>query len=171
MGVTFGSAALANVGQSISSAISTRTLGKAQKAAYETNARLANLQAEDAIKRGDREAMIHAQKVKKLIGAQRAALGAQGIEVDTGSALDVQAEAAQFGAMDVETIRNNAYREAWGYRSQALDYTTKGNYANLEAKAVARNTLLTGGLNTLNLATSYYGYRYGYPTKDETKVT
>lgn len=171
MGFTFASSAIAGIGTSVSQAISTRALGESQRKTFEINQRFANLQAEDAIKRGDTEAGRHAQKVKRIIGAQRAAIAGQGIEVDTGSALDVQAETAEFGAIDVETIRNNAYREAWGYRTQALDYGAKGQFASLEAKATARNTLLTGGLNTLNLATQYYGYRYGYGTKTTTTTT
>jgi len=145
------STAITTIGQSISSAISTKAMGEAQKATFETNARMAKLQAEDAIKRGDKAAALHAQKVKKLIGAQRAAYAGQGVDISIGSPLDIQEETAELGALDVLTIRNNAYREAWGYRAQALDYTTQGKFASLEAKARARNTLLTGGLNTLNL--------------------
>lgn len=148
--------AVMTIGQSISSAISTRAMGEAQRATFEVNQRFARLQAEDALKRGDRAAMLHAQKVKKLIGAQRAAFGGQGVEVDIGSPLEIREETAELGALDVLTIRNNAYREAWGYRVQALEFGTQGKFADLEARAKARNTLLTGGLQTLNLGATYY---------------
>jgi len=155
-GFMYAASALASLSQTISQSLALKSMAKAQKQAFEINKSFAELQAKDAIWRGNREATIHAKKVKKLIGSQRANLAAQGIEVNADSALDIQIESAEFGAIDVETIRNNAYREAWGYKVQALDLGMKGSMAMLSGESQARNTLLTGGLNTLNLGLDYY---------------
>lgn len=131
--------------------------GAYQSQQLETNSRIANLQAEDAIFRGNQDATKHDQQIKKLIGAQRAALGAQGIDINSGSALDVQADTAGQGAIDTQTIRNNAFREAWGYRVQANDYSSQAEFAKLSAANKSKNTILTAGMNIVgDIGTGYY---------------
>lgn len=136
--------------------------GAFQSQQLTANSRIANLQADDAIFRGDRDAKDHKADVKRLIGAQRAAAGAQGIEVNSGSALDVQADAAGEGEIDALTIKNNAFREAWGYRVQASDYQTQAEFAKLSASNKSRNTILTTGMNIISTgADTYYKSKSG----------
>lgn len=130
--------------------------GSYESSILESNARMADAQSEDAIFRGDQEAARQRENVKKLIGAQRAAMGAQGIEVNDGSALDVQADTAGQGAIDELTIKNNAWREAWGYRVQANDLRTQGQFAKLSSENKARNTILTAGANIISDGASAY---------------
>jgi hypothetical protein len=113
------------------------------------NSKVADLQARDAELRGKKEATEHKTKVKTLIGSQRAALAAQGIDVGSGSALDLQTETAEFGALDAMTIRNNAFREATGYRIQSIDYAGQATMTRLAGKNAARNTMLAGGISAL----------------------
>lgn len=120
--------------------------GAYYKQIYDANANLMNIQAADAIERGEKAATEHKKATKRLIGAQRAAMAAQGIDIDDGSALDVQMDTAGLGAMDALEIKNNAWREAWGYKVQAANYTSQGVYADLTAKNKSRNTILTTGL-------------------------
>lgn len=136
--------------------------GSFQSQQLMANSRIANLQAEDAIFRGNEDAKAHKQKVKQLIGSQRAAAGAQGIDVNTGSALDVQTDAAGQGEIDALTIRNNAFREAWGYRVQASDYQTQAEFAKLSAANKSKNTILTSGMNILStVGDTYYKSKSG----------
>lgn len=65
----------------------------------EANVRLAEIQADDAIRRGKREASQMQQTTKKVIGAQRANFAGQNIAVDEGSAADIQADTAAQGAV------------------------------------------------------------------------
>jgi hypothetical protein len=124
--------------------------GDFQRQQFETNARLAEMQAQDTIKRGDEDAAAYKKQVKQVIGSQRAAMAAQGIELDSGSALDIQEETAGIGALDALTIKNNAWREAWGYRMQASSMAGQGAMAQIGARNDARNTMLTGGMNAAN---------------------
>jgi hypothetical protein len=117
-----------------------------QKSQANTNAVYAEMQGADAIKRGDKEARALKGQGKKLIGSQRAAAAAQGIEVDSGSALDTQEDTAGLVAEDALTIKNNAWREAWGYKVQASNYQGQGAMAGLAAKNTSRSSLVTGGL-------------------------
>jgi len=122
--------------------------GAYEASIYETNARLAEIQAKDAIRRGELASTEKKKQTKQLIGSQRARLAAQGQELGLreSDALLIQEETAEFGALDALEIRNNAWREAWGYRVQASDYLSRAKFARLTAKQKARNTLLTGGL-------------------------
>lgn len=140
--------------------------GKMQKAQYSTaaqiaeiNARIAEMQARDALKRGHEAEGRSRQTFKKLRGSQRATLAAQGIRVDVGSAQDIQQEAADIGEFEALTIRNNAAREAFGYRSQGIGFQMQatgaeaaGRLAASQGRIAATQTLMTGGLQ----AASYY---------------
>ena len=111
-----------------------------------SNARMAGIQADDAVQRGEKDVLKSQQETKAVGGAQRAALGAQGVAMNSGSALDVQEDTAGRGAMDALMIRNNAWRTAWGYKVQAQQDTTQAAFDKLAARNQARATLLTGGL-------------------------
>lgn len=139
-----------------SSADALRLRGEADKFVYDTNARVSEMQAQDALQRGDKAVTQVKRQVRQTVGAQRAALAAQGVDVNEGSAVDLQAETAGFGALDALTIKNNAYREAWGYKTQALQSSLRGELALSSSRVQANNTILTGGLNALS-----YGLKAG----------
>lgn len=122
-----------------------------QRRQYEMNRQLAELQAEGAIARGTAEANQVQAAGRRVVGSQRAALAASGVEVDTGTALELQTQTTGLAAMDAEAVRTNAWREAWGYRVEALNAGTTGALAASAGRVSAANTLLTGGLNALQL--------------------
>lgn len=130
----------------LAQANSANSQGKYESNIYGINASLASRQADDAFVRG-REAEYRSRiGTRRLIGKQRAALGAQGIEIDSGSGADIQDDAVAMGALDVMTIRNNAAREAWGYNVQAEGYRMRGKLARSAGKNRAYSTLLSTGL-------------------------
>jgi hypothetical protein len=136
-----------------------KAAGKAQNALAEENARLAQMQAADAIARGEVAEQRHRVNVKRLAGSQRASLAAQGIAIDSGSALEIQEDTARMGEMDALTIRMNAAREAWGHKVQATDYINRGRIAKADANNRATATLLSG-------ATNIYASRFGFKDVD-----
>jgi len=149
-----------------------KSQGEYQKNVYETNARFANVQAEDAIRRGDKNSESHLKQVRALIGGQRATLAAQNVEIDSGSPLAVQMDTAGIGALDALEIRNNAWRESWGFKVQSADFQSKARFAMLEARNKANNTLLTGGLQALNSGLNMAYYRQiGNPSTTTTTPT
>lgn len=131
-----------------------------QQKMFERNERMAKLQAEDATRRGEREAGKLRKGVRGMIGKQRAALAAQGIAIDSGDALTIQEETASFGALDAITIRTNAWREAWGYKMNAEIASMQGQMTQAANKNQMFSTALTGGLNFLSSAAKA-GYHYG----------
>lgn len=131
-----------------------------QNAMDQANARLSGISADDALARGETAARLSQTRVRGVIGAQRSSFAAQGVDVNKGSAADVQSGTAAVGALDATTIRNNAMREALGYRMQAANYAARGRFAQLEGNIEARNTLITGGMNALGYAAKG-AYWYG----------
>ena len=103
--------------------------GKANQKINNYNAAVADMQATDALARGETTASEAGTKTRELIGAQKAAYAAQGIDVTTGSAAEVQDQTQQIAQRDIQTIRLNALREAWGYKSQAKGMRMAGKYA------------------------------------------
>src|SRR5438874_1575449 len=69
--------------------------GKANKALMDRNADIATFQADDAISRGTVAARRRISLAHQDIGQQRVALAAQGVDINSGSAADIQANTAK----------------------------------------------------------------------------
>lgn len=151
--------------------------GEAQRRASESqaelldyNAQIADLQASDAVSRGQQEESKFRQGVRVMIGGQRAGIAAGNVDVGYGSAVDVQADAAMLGELDALTIRQNAAREAWGYKVEAADTRQRAKIARqegvmLEAAGKANQTSArigaVGGI--LGAGGSLLEAKYGFP--------
>lgn len=131
------------------SAYSKVSAGRDQQKMFERNAAFAEWQAEDALSRGKETEKRTRETTEQVIGAQRTSFAAQNVDVNKGSAMDVQADAAYLGELDALTVRNNAAKEAYGYRVQAGDYQQRGSYARREGEMGAINTILGAGGNLL----------------------
>lgn len=128
-----------------------------QKAAYnkvlfDFNRALADISAEDAIFRGKDQMAAYGKQGSQLIGAQRAALAAQGVDIDSGSAFEIQQDSRRKIREDLATIRMNAWREAMGYKAQALQLSLQGRAAAFGAEANARNYQNAGYVTLLGAA-------------------
>lgn len=84
-------------------------------------------------------------QIRQILGKQRATAAANGLDVNTGSALDIMAETAGIGETDATMVRANAYRDAWGYRTQGANYRAEGAMARSAGRYGAASTLLTSG--------------------------
>lgn len=133
-----------------------------QRTQAEINARFAEMEAEDVLRRGDKEANEHQKKVRQVVGSQRAALAAQGIQVDSDTALELQRETSEIGSLDAQTIKNNAWRQAFGFKQEAISSRFAGEIAALTgqqqqsfANFQARNTLITGGISAIGTGLKY----------------
>lgn len=126
------------------SAMGSYQSGKYAKQVGEYNAAVANLQADDAMVRGETAVKRQRALTRQITGAQRAAFAAQGQDPNDAdsSAMDIQQDAAYLGELDVVTIRNNAAREAWGYRVQAQDARVRGQIGYAEGVTKATGTIL-----------------------------
>jgi hypothetical protein len=154
--------AAAALGGGIAQSQASRAQGNIARTQSEVNAKVAEGQASDAIRRGEREAMAQKAKVRQTMGAQRAAQAAQGIDIGSDSAIGVVGDTAYYGEIDVQTIKNNAYREAFGYKQQASNIRSQGRLDYIASRAEAKSSLLTGGMQAASYASGAWGeYRKG----------
>jgi len=145
--------ALASAGQSFVSLAGGIQQARAQKARAEFeanqinfNAQLSELFADDALARGNEQMVDFAARVRQLKGTQKAAAAAQGIDVASGSAREVQEDTARIARDTTIRIRNNAWREAWGYKVSAQDQRFQAELRQLAGDFNATQTLLAGAL-------------------------
>lgn len=118
--------------------------GQLDEETAKANARLANYQADDAIVRGNIEEERFRKRLTGFMGSQRNIIGSRNVEM-SGSALKLLEDSAQIGEEDAMTIRNEAAREAWGYRNQASEAARFGRNARSQANLSAGASLLSGG--------------------------
>lgn len=149
--------------QQAASATAAQNTFNAQVAA--NNQTLANQAATTALQEGQVQASEKAMATAQLIGAQKAGLAANGVDVNSGSAVDLEGDSAAAGELDQLTITNNAARTAVGYQNQGINYQ---NQAQLD-KAASADALAGGALkadSTLisaagQVSSTWYNYNYG----------
>lgn len=116
------------------------------QAVADANAEMMNQQADRTIKIADEQANDFRRNVKRTVGSQRAALAAQGVDVNDSSALDIQTETEVLGAQDALKISTNGYLEALGIRTQARNMQTQARYNTQAAQNAVVPSMLTAGL-------------------------
>jgi hypothetical protein len=131
--------------------------GNFQKEMGDLNARLAEKASDEALNRGTFESNRAIQKGRQAAASARVAAAASGIDPFSGSARDVIDSGQQAALTDALMIKNNAVREAWGYKVEAINSRTTGQMAQLAGRNEARNSLLTG----LTRAAAYGVEGYG----------
>lgn len=114
------------------------------------NAALDRKAAEDARARGAIEEARQYRKNAQLLGAQRAALAANGLEVDFGSAADLQTDTKTIGWEDAQTIRENAIRESKGYEISASNNVGKAASAKAAGSAAMIGSIFDAGSTILS---------------------
>lgn len=141
------------------------------------NAKVADLQARDAVVRGSEEESRLRTQTRGIVGTQRAGFAASNIDVGFGSAVDVQADASYLGELDALTVRNNAAREAWGFQQSAEDLRRRATIARKEGVYLAdagRQAATTGNIaaagtligGTTSLLKAKYGFDRARYTPD-----
>lgn len=91
------------------------------------NQALMEINAKNVEAQGAADAERQQLKTSGLEASQRAALAAQGGDVNSGTNLDLVSDTARAGATDANTIRNNAAWKAYGYRVQGGNAAAQAN--------------------------------------------
>ena len=140
-----------------------------QAAVAANNQITANADANYAVSAGEAQQESQAMSTRALLGNQKAAQASSGLDVNSGSAVDVRSSAAALGALSGLNIGNNAAMKAAQYRAQGASFgaqsaldtmhgasaTTAGNInaisagiggAGSIASSAYRNTILTGSM-------------------------
>ena len=131
----------------------------------DNNRKVAEWKAQDALDRGAKEEAALRVKVAGLKGRQRSVLAASGVEVGSGTALDILGDTAALGELDALTIRSNSEREAYENRVNASNLS-----ANASMKRMgANNAIIAGQIGSMtsllsgagSVASKWYDYEYG----------
>lgn len=154
-----GISAISAITGAFTQANAARAQGDVESIISGINSRIASLQSAETIEAGDIAASREELKSQQVQGSILSSQGASGIDVGSGSSALVRNAARSVGTQDALTIRNNAQRQAFGFQTQALSETSKGQIAQLTAKAQADQDILNGGLSAirgpLSIAANY----------------
>lgn len=144
-GLTASQLLLASTAVSTVGAI-TAGVGQYQQAQAASEA--AAVQAKDAMARGDQAASDLAKEQASFRGQQRAALAANGVELDYGAAAQIQSDTLLTQREDQRRVRDNRNRAGWGYSVEGAMQRAAGRGALIGGALNAGSTLLSGASKT-----------------------
>lgn len=128
---------------------------RSQARIADINARISELGAQSALEQGKHEKARLTLQTGQLKGSQRARLAANGVDLGTGSAAEIQASTDLMKEIDSNTIRYNAVRSAWGYRTQGMNHQLRA--ADLRGQAGVASATASGISPFGSAATSLLG--------------
>lgn len=120
--------------------------GQSQAMASEYNADVARQNAAIAAQQGKAAVELQQRNAKRTIGTMVANYGASGVQVDSGSPLDVLADSASMAELDKLTTQYN-------YALRGLGYSQQANLADMNASSASTSSLL----GAVGKAASGYG--------------
>jgi hypothetical protein len=132
---------------SIGSAIGNYNSGQYNAQVARNNKVIAEQNAQLAIQKGNAAIGIARQRTAQTIGAERAGQGASGFDVNSGTSARVQSDTARIGAMDAQTIADNAARSAWGFQTQGANFQAQSSLDAATGTNQAISSLIGGGSN------------------------
>lgn len=147
---SMGGSAIGSLGTAYAQSRSLKASGVYQEGLAKTNAAMADLAGQQTLEAGDIAASRKNLETRQATGSELARQGASGVDVGSGSAALVRGGTNLVGQTDEMTIRNNAARQAWGYKVQGIQDQFQGRFARLTADSEANQSLLTGGLQAIS---------------------
>lgn len=120
-----------------------------QSAMYGINKQMAGEQGKMATAQGDIQAGQMELQGRQEAAKQRVASAATGASVNSGSALDLQVDTKWQAGQNAIMIKNNAWRQAWGYQVEGMNYDQQASMTNLAANQSAQMSYLTGGMQAV----------------------
>jgi len=162
---------IAQGGGSLMSAMGARSAASAQKtslnaeaALEDTNAKIAEMNAQSAIVAGQREEQKSRIATSQLKGSQKVALAANGIQLDgdpTSTANNILTSTDTLGEIDANTTAANAIRSAWGYRIEETNHKNNALMKRATAKQTSPNSSFATSLlgSATSLGMNYYSLK------------
>lgn len=134
------------------SAIGAISSGQAQAAnanyqaqVAKNNATIAGQNAEYATQAGAVKAESTSLQARDQEAKVRVGLAASGIDVNSGSAADVETTQRETGSLSTQTVVDNAALQAYGYRTTGTSFTAEAGLDTAVAAQAPGAALLTGG--------------------------
>lgn len=139
-------------GAQVYSGIAAKQQGKYENMIDQRNAAAERNAATDAQQRGQIAQQQRYRQLAQSMGAQRAAMAANGLDLSFGSAAGTLADTAMIGNEDVLTIAHNTTREMQGHDINATNYTMQGQAAKAKGDAALFSSVLQAGGTLLGTA-------------------
>lgn len=125
---------------------------KYQAAQNRINAKLARMQAESALRQGEKQQQQIMIQGEKLKGAQKTAYAASNVDLKSRSAQNVLNSTDYLTEVDKNQAATNALEQAWQSRIQATNYENDANIALSQQQSAWGAALTTaGGLALMNM--------------------
>lgn len=157
MGVALGIASIAMAAAGTAAqVVAQQRAANANKAVLSRNAELADRASKVSLLAGASQASEALSQGSRVAAEARAAAAAGGVDIQSGGVTSLLETTKQTATMDVETIRNNALREALGYQAQADQFRAESRAVSRQARFGMYTSLLTGAGQMLGQA---YGMR------------
>lgn len=123
------------------------------------NAQIAAQNATAATQAGNAQAEQEMMRNAAQQSRIRAEVGASGLDVNSGSAADVQSGQGIIGNLDVLTIRNQAARQAYGYETQSTGFSNQAQLNTAQA-GFDKTAGTIGGIGSILGGASSVGSQY-----------
>lgn len=149
VGAAIAAATLSAIGTGVS-AYSSYQSGKAQQAAANYNAKLAENEALAAEQATRAETQRMRTQAKRTSASQRASYAKSGAVISEGTPLITMAEQAGEMELDILNTQRTGYNSAQASRNQAKLYKYTGKQAASAGTIGAGASLLTGSANTIS---------------------
>lgn len=105
------------------------------------NAQLAERSAQQAETAGAQEVTAQARRTRALAAGQTVSAAGRGLDVNSGSALDLRTSSADLGRESVANITDTAARRAAGFRIEGLNYENEAmNQGSSSSLSLARGS-------------------------------
>jgi hypothetical protein len=142
----------------------TAGIGQSQQYRYQAqiadqNARLANDQARDSIDNTNLEAQRRYRALAQTKGAQTAAMAANGVDLNFGSAVDVQKDTAMIGAEDIAQIYKGGNERTRGFDINAFNYKSQAAANRAQASGALMKGIFDGVSTALGGASQVAGMK------------
>lgn len=118
------------------------------------NAQIATQNAQYAGAEGEANTAAAELKNRAQVGAIKTAQAANGVDVNSGSAVNVRSSQAELGELNALNIRANAARQAYGYETQSMSATAQQQLDTSASQNENTESYLAGAGSFLGSASS-----------------
>lgn len=145
---------------SISGGVAASNAANYQAAVARNNATIAQQNAVRAEQAGAAAAENESRKGASKVAKIKVAQAASGVDVNTGTAVDVQAGQRETNQLDTETVFQNSMLHAYGYRTQAQNFESEARLDEMKGEA-AKTAGYLGAAGSLLSNASSIGGKWG----------
>lgn len=138
----------------ITGGIAARNAANYQATVARNNQTIALQNAARAEQAGNVQAEAQGRKGAAQVAGIKVGQAASGVNVNTGSAVDVQAGQREINQLDTETVLNNAELHSYGYRSQASNFDAESKLDEAKANNAVPAAALSATGSLLSSASS-----------------